>query len=73
MDKDLGYYEKIIDRLHVKDEQKRKEVLEYALNYLKENIVYCYSNTHSVSAVLTELFKRGLAKKWTIDHQTQPI
>lgn len=39
----------------------------YCLNYVQENIIFCTGNS-PVKNVITELFKRGAARKWSEDN-----
>lgn len=68
MDK-LDFYRDILSGIYLDTEEKTNEYLEFCLNYVKDNIIYCYDNKNSIQEIIKELFKRGMAKKWSIDNQ----
>jgi hypothetical protein len=43
--------------------------IEYCVDYVKENILYCVNNTNPVNKVIEHLFKRGFAKRWSETHK----
>lgn len=67
----LDYYNNILKK-HLGrylNEEKQQEYLDYCLDYVKENIVYCTNNNKPTNKVIVELFKRGMANKYAFDHK----
>ena len=62
-------YKEILDRTN---NGTNDEILEYCLNFVKDNIILCVNNKNPTDKVIKELFKRGMAKKYNIDHNIKP-
>jgi aminopeptidase-like protein len=39
--------------------------IEYCINYVKENMLFCVKNKNPFNKVVQELFKRGFSKRWS--------
>ena len=64
----MEFYKKMIKKHYkISDETKITEYLDFCLSELKNNIIYSYDNTNSTKAVITEIFKRAMVKKHTLD------
>jgi len=61
-----NFYKKLI--IKHSHQENTNEYLKFCLNYIKENIVECYNTKSPCKDVVVQLFKRGMAKKWLIDH-----
>ncbi len=66
MDEKLDFYRNIIEEKygsHI-DNETKKQYLDYALNYIKEKIIYCYNNKQPINGIKNiskeELLKNGM-------------
>jgi len=64
-----NYYKELLKKHYESiNEKDIQEYMDFCLDYVKENIINCYSNEKSTKNVIEELFKRGMAKKWKLKH-----
>ena len=73
MEKLTHYYNILSKNYKITDPKKQEEYMEFCLNNVKDNIIYCHDNTNPTKAVITELFKRSMAKKYNMDNKKNKV